>query len=121
MTTLVLVHGCGNDRRFWDELLPHLGALEVYAPSLPGRGDTGGDAMQSAADAAAWVLTDLDARGIERGVPRQQRPDRMRTEIRGWLDAKDPLPLGVTKATLDELTNRIQLNLSMVIKATHMP
>jgi hypothetical protein len=45
---------------------------------------------------------------------------RMRDEVRGWLEAKDPLPIGIAKAKVDELANRVQLMLNMVIKATHM-
>lgn len=66
MTTLVLVHGCGTDAHFWDHLRPHLPAIDVFAPSLPGRADTGGEAPTSAADAARWILQEIHARKIER-------------------------------------------------------
>lgn len=65
---LVLVHGCGTDARFWDRLVPHLAGLEVVALSLPGRAETGGEALQSASDAARWLLATLRARGIGRAV-----------------------------------------------------
>lgn len=68
MTTLVLVHGCGTDRRFWDHLLPHLGGLQTLALSLPGREETGGDAPTSAGDAARWVLAEVRARTVARPI-----------------------------------------------------
>lgn len=42
----------------------------------------------------------------------------MRDELRGWMESKDPLPLGLTKAQLDELSNRVNLVLQMTLKAT---
>lgn len=43
---------------------------------------------------------------------------RMRDEIRGWSESKDPLPLGVTRSALDSLANKVQILLNMVIKGT---
>lgn len=43
---------------------------------------------------------------------------RMRDELRGWSESKDPLPLGVTKPGLDALANKVQILLNMVIKGT---
>ncbi len=43
---------------------------------------------------------------------------RIRDEIRGWGESKDPLPLGVTRPTLDALANKVQILLNMVIKGT---
>jgi len=68
VTALVLVHGCGTDRRFWDHLLPHLGGLTTLALSLPGREETGGDAPTTAADGARWILAELRARKVARPI-----------------------------------------------------
>ncbi len=44
---------------------------------------------------------------------------RMRDEIRGWSESNQPLPLGVTKASLDDLANKVQVLLYSVLKGTH--
>lgn len=64
LPTLVLIHGCGTDGHFWDELLGHLGDLPVVAPSLPGRGDSGPEPMTSAAANAAWLFDHLERSSI---------------------------------------------------------
>lgn len=43
---------------------------------------------------------------------------RMRDEIRAWQESSEPLPIGLSKAKLDELQNQVQLMLNMVIKAS---
>jgi hypothetical protein len=48
----------------------------------------------------------------------KKRLGDMRDELRGWMESKDPLPLGLTKAQLDELANRVSLMLQMTLKAT---
>lgn len=67
MTTLVLVHGCGTDRRFWDRLLQHVDA-DVFVPSLPGRDGVAGDAPARALDAAHWLWDRIRERGIEHPI-----------------------------------------------------
>jgi pimeloyl-ACP methyl ester carboxylesterase len=62
--TLVLIHGCGTDGHFWDELLGHLVDLPVVAPSLPGRGDSGERPLASAADNAGWLFDHLERASI---------------------------------------------------------
>lgn len=66
--TLVLVHGCGTDGSFWDELVAELGDLPAIAPSLPGRAETGGDPLPSAAANASWLLDRLAAESIDRAI-----------------------------------------------------
>lgn len=67
--TLVLVHGCGTDHHFWDTLRPHLGDLDVFTPSLPGRDALRGEpALDSAAAAARWLRATLEGRGIDDAV-----------------------------------------------------
>lgn len=66
--TLVLVHGCGADGRFWDELLPYLDDVPILAPSLPGRAESGGEPVGSAEAAAAWLFEQLSAQAIERAI-----------------------------------------------------
>ena len=71
--TLVLVHGCGTDCHFWDELLPQLDGLEILAPSLPGRADSGTEPMPTAPmptalDAALWLRSYLAQRSVQRAI-----------------------------------------------------
>lgn len=42
----------------------------------------------------------------------------MRDELRGMQESSEPLPIGMTKAKLDELANQVQLMLNMVLKAS---
>ena len=44
--------------------------------------------------------------------------DRMSAELLGWLESKDPLPLGLTRKSLEDLANRVQLMKNMVLKGT---
>jgi pimeloyl-ACP methyl ester carboxylesterase len=62
--TVVLVHGCGTDRRFWDTLRPHLEGIEILSPSLPGRDGNTGAAPTSAAAAARWLREWMRARDV---------------------------------------------------------
>lgn len=43
---------------------------------------------------------------------------KMRDEIRAWQESTDPLPIGLTKAKLDDLANQVQLMLNMMLKAS---
>lgn len=49
----------------------------------------------------------------------QKELGRMRDELRGWSESKDPLPLGVTKASLEALATKVQTQLWMVNKGIH--
>ncbi|MBN8526680.1 MAG: hypothetical protein J0M02_15210, partial [Planctomycetes bacterium] len=51
-------------------------------------------------------------------IANKEQLGKMRDEVRGWLESSDPLPIGVTKAKLEELQNQVQLMLNMVIKAS---
>lgn len=66
--TIVLVHGCGTDAHFWDELLPHLGGVDAVAGSLPGRLDTGGEPCSTAAHAARWLCDWMRVRSIDAAI-----------------------------------------------------
>lgn len=68
LPTLVLVHGCGHDARFWDEVVAHTGELRVLAPSLPGRASTPGPACKSAGEAARWLDETLAAERVGRAI-----------------------------------------------------
>ena len=58
---LVLLHGAGANGRIWEPVAAALSGFEIWAPSLPGRDGTGGEPPTSAAEAAAWLATWLDA------------------------------------------------------------
>ena len=63
---LVLLHGAGASARVWAPLIGELGAFDVMAPSLPGRGGSDGEAPASALEAAMFVdelLAVFGARG----------------------------------------------------------
>lgn len=68
MATLVLVHGAGCDRHFFDELVRHLDGVETHALDLPGRGASPSAPAGSVAEAADFVAKGLAERGIERAV-----------------------------------------------------
>jgi pimeloyl-ACP methyl ester carboxylesterase len=53
---LVLIHCCGGNEHTFDLVLPHLGAIDVVVPALPGRPGSTGEAFESAGEAARWVL-----------------------------------------------------------------
>lgn len=66
MKTLVLIHGAHNDHTVWtplDEQLARRG-IAVFAPDLPGHGASPGPALPSIEAMAAWLLAELDVRGI---------------------------------------------------------
>lgn len=63
---LVLVHGAGANARAWDPFARELSGFDVFAPSLPGRCGTAGEACERAEDAARWLdalLADLGVGG----------------------------------------------------------
>lgn len=62
--TLVLLHGCGGNHESFEFVLPHLGEFDVVVPALPGRASSSGKPLESAEEAAAWVLALLRAMGI---------------------------------------------------------
>lgn len=66
--TLLLVHGCGTDRHFWDPLREALGDLPSVAYSLPGRDDVPGPAPSTAAAAARWLAARASADGVAQPV-----------------------------------------------------
>lgn len=66
--TLLLVHGCGTDRGFWDPLREAAVDLPSVAYSLPGRDDVPGPPPATAADAARWLAARAAADGITRPV-----------------------------------------------------
>ncbi len=44
---------------------------------------------------------------------------KMRDELQGWIDTKQPTPIGVTTKDLEHCAENVRLMLSSVIKATH--
>ena len=49
----------------------------------------------------------------------QKELGRMRDELRGWLESKDPPPLGLDRGRVEALVNKVQTLLWMVNKAIH--
>ncbi len=68
--TLVLTHGVLNDHRVWLRQARELAALgwNVLAPDLPGHGQSRGEPPASVEAAAGFLLSLLDAAGVERAV-----------------------------------------------------
>ncbi len=60
--TLLLMHGAGGNAGVWEPVVRELEGFDVITLSLPGRGEAGGDAKETAADAAAWV--DAQSNGL---------------------------------------------------------
>lgn len=60
---LVLVHGSGANAHAWAPVARELGAFDVYAPSLPGRCGSAGEALDDARALGAWLGRLLDALG----------------------------------------------------------
>ena len=69
-SVLVLVHGAGMDHTVWVRVARHFARLgwSVLAPDLPGHGRSGGPALGSIEEMAAWLAALLDALGVERSA-----------------------------------------------------
>lgn len=65
---VVLLHGACNDHRVWSPVLPGLqqAGFAVYAPDLPGHGQSAGPLLTSVPEMAAWLIALLEACGIAR-------------------------------------------------------
>lgn len=65
--SLILVHGAANDCDAWRDVMPALAGsgLNVYAPDLPGHGMSGGQAATSIEALADWLLSLVEALGLE--------------------------------------------------------
>jgi pimeloyl-ACP methyl ester carboxylesterase len=67
--SLILVHGAANDRDAWRDLMPMLAAKwNVFAPDLPGHGMSGGAALTSIEAIADWLLSLIDALGLQQAA-----------------------------------------------------
>lgn len=55
---LLLVHGAANDHAAWHDVMPQLAArgLSVFAPDLPGHGQSAGTPLASIGALADWLL-----------------------------------------------------------------
>lgn len=68
MLPYVLIHGAGDTKDSWREVIPHL-AHPALPVDLPGRNDKPGDLdTLTVADFAASVVEDMDAAGIDRAT-----------------------------------------------------
>lgn len=68
--TIVFIHGAQNDHSVWglqSRYFAHHG-FNVLAPDLPGHGRSGGSALSSVEQMAAWLLQLLDQEGIEKAI-----------------------------------------------------
>ena len=65
MTPVVLVHGFMGGRKQWHRQLGALGGGEIHSVDLPGFGENAHlDGFDTIAGYAAWVLAELEARGV---------------------------------------------------------
>lgn len=68
LPTVVFIHGAQHDHSVWilqSRYLAHHG-YGVLAVDLPGHGKSGGEALASVEDIAAWVIAVLDGAGVEK-------------------------------------------------------
>lgn len=68
--TAIMVHGAGCDHSIWggqNRYLAHHGA-SVLAIDLPGHGRTGGQALTSISDLAAFLIRLIDKAGVEQPI-----------------------------------------------------
>lgn len=65
--SLILVHGAANDRDAWRDVLPLLAAQgrNIFAPDLPGHGQSAGVPLSSIESIADWLLVLIDALGLK--------------------------------------------------------
>lgn len=65
-TTVMLLHGAGNDHTIWRFVTRRLAARgrPVVAPDLPGHGKSEGPALASIEDLAGWCLAFADVLGV---------------------------------------------------------
>jgi len=66
--TLVLLHGAGGNHMSYDDLLVHLGNVDVVVPSLPGRCDSAGEPLATVAEMATWTGALLGVLGLRQVV-----------------------------------------------------
>ena len=70
LPTVVFIHGAQHDHSVWilqSRYLAHHG-YGVLALDLPGHGKSGGDALGSVEELAAWVVAVLDAAGVAKAA-----------------------------------------------------
>jgi pimeloyl-ACP methyl ester carboxylesterase len=70
LPTVVMIHGAQNDHSVWalqSRYLAHHG-FGVLAVDLQGHGRSGGSALRSVEEMADWLLSVLDAAGVERAA-----------------------------------------------------
>jgi pimeloyl-ACP methyl ester carboxylesterase len=70
LPTVVFIHGAQHDHSVWilqSRYLAHHG-YGVLALDLPGHGKSGGAALKSVEEIAAWVIAVLDAAGVEKAA-----------------------------------------------------
>lgn len=67
MTTWVVLHGASGSAATWESVGLD-GAGEVLALDLPGRGAIPGPARSSVPELAAWLVEELDRRGVAEAV-----------------------------------------------------
>lgn len=70
LPTVVMIHGAQNDHSVWalqSRYLAHHG-FGVLAVDLPGHGRSRGAALRSVEDMAGWLLSVLDAAGVDKAA-----------------------------------------------------
>lgn len=70
LPTVVMIHGAQNDHSVWalqSRYLAHHG-FGVLAVDLPGHGRSRGTALRSVEEMAGWLLSVLDAAGVEKAA-----------------------------------------------------
>jgi len=70
LPTIVFIHGAQNDHSVWALQSRYFGhhGFGVLAVDLPGHGRSQGEALESVEAMADWLLTQLDAAGVQRAL-----------------------------------------------------
>ncbi|HSR09900.1 MAG TPA: alpha/beta hydrolase [Thermodesulfobacteriota bacterium] len=65
---IVFIHGSGGNAGMWRKLMGEMGSRTTLAIDLPGHGGSGGEGMRSIREYSAFVMSFLDALGLEKTV-----------------------------------------------------
>ncbi len=66
---LLFIHGAGGQNGLWMDMARRLENMAVFAPDLPGHGQSDGQPSDSIPAYARWIVDFADAVGLDRFVP----------------------------------------------------